>query len=41
MLGLTDGSEWDATALRKEIIAKCTPDLLDIPVNPTEGSYLR
>lgn len=40
MLGLTDGSEWNATTLQEGIIAKCTPDLLDVPVNPPEGGYL-
>ena len=39
MLGLTAGSEWTATALQEQIIAKCTPDLLCVPVNPPEGGY--
>lgn len=39
MLGLTENTQWNATALQKEIIAKYTPDLLDIPVNPPEGGY--
>ena len=39
MLGLTENTQWNATALQNEIIAKYTPDLLDIPVNPPEGGY--
>lgn len=37
MLAVSDGEDSSITTLQREIIARCTPELADVPINPVLG----